>query len=62
LGLTARGRKFDLSKEATIEAAVQQAMSELSSDQLETAQRVLEKVTHALQAVKMKAPNKVRNL
>ncbi len=61
LGLTARGRKFDLSKEATIEAAVQQAMSELSSDQLEAAQRVLEKVTHALQAVKMKVSLRSRD-
>jgi Transcriptional regulators len=50
LGLTAAGRKLDLSSEATIETTVQQAMAELTADQLEAARQVLETLTHSLQA------------
>jgi DNA-binding MarR family transcriptional regulator len=50
LGLTTTGRKLDLNREENLEAAVMQAMSELSGDQLEAAQQVLEKVTLALRA------------
>lgn len=50
LGLTASGRKLDMNREATIEAAIQYAISELSADQLTAAQHVLETVTRALQA------------
>lgn len=52
LGLTATGRKVDLNREATIEAGVQHAMSELSANQLEATRQVLEKITNALRTGK----------
>lgn len=50
LGLTGKGRAFDVEAEGTIEAAVQRVMARADADKLEAAREVLHSITSTLHA------------